>query len=186
MNASYRLNKLLSNLRHQKKCGWLDKIANATDFTKSAFMVSWKFPVLLIVSILGAFEIGTHFNAMDVVFYTFVPPLILMAACGMLQVIHIERISILSEGHRKQLATYLSNLKNSGTHEDQHFVLEIAKILRDDQFENYHAFWWNSLGLALSARLEELNSVVPVAIEIDVETQLDCLHNPPPNKKLKL
>lgn len=186
MNASYRLNKLLSTPRQQKKCGWLDKIADKTDFTKSKFLVSWQFTALLIGSMLGLTFVGTHFHVMDLVTTMVYSVLGVMCAVCMFQIFHIERISILSEGQRKQLATQLNDLKNSGTHEDQGFVLEISKLLRGDQFENYHAFWWNSVGLALAARLEELNSVHTVTVDVDVDTQLDCLHNPPPSKKLKV
>ena len=184
MNASYRLNKLLSNPRRQQQCGWLDKIANRTNFTK--FITSWKFPLLLIGGLLGAVEIGTYFNIMDTIFNILLPPLVVMAACCFLQLIHIERVEVISESHRHSLVEKLNQLKHIGVHDDQGFVLSIAQMLKRDEFEHYHGFWWNSVGLALAARLEELNSVHIVAVNVDVDTQLECLHNPLPNKKLKV
>lgn len=186
MNASYRLNKLLSNPRRQKKCGWLDKIAEKTDFTKSAFLTSWKFYVVFIGGVLGALEIASQFNATDTVFNLLISALGVMAVGCFLQMVHIERVRVLSDGHRQILAEKLSVLKQIGASDDQNFVLSISQMLKRDQFEKYHAFWWHSVGLALTARLEELNRVCSITVEVDVDTQLDCLYNPPPNKKLKV
>lgn len=190
MNALHRLTKLLSRPRHQKKCGWLDKIAQKTDFITSKLMMSWQFTLLLICLTMVLVFVGTHFHIMNTVAQCVYPILGMMVGVCLFQFFHIERVSILSESHRKQLAIQLSDLKLRGTQEDQRLVLEIAQILRNDQFENYHAFWWNSVGLAMAARIEELNTacVAPmdVKVEIDVDTQLDDLHHPPPNKKLKV
>lgn len=186
MDASHRLTKLLTNPRRQKRLGWLDKIAAATDFTKIKFVTSARFPLVLVAATMAIIGVGTHFNIMDTVFNIIIPPWVIAMAVCVFQAIHIERVSTLGPVSRENLINKLQSLHKIGTPEDHNFIVQIAQLLERDRFGDYHSDWWGSVEGAVMARLKELNTISEVYVSVDVDAQLSDLYNKPAHKNLKV
>lgn len=186
MDASYRLTKLLNNPRRQKRLGWLDKIAAATDFTKIKFIQSAGFPLVLVGATMAIVGIGTHFNIMHTVFNIIMPPCVIAIGVCVFQAVHMERVSTLGSVSRENLINKLQVLHSVGTHEDHNFIVQIAQLLERDRFGDYHSDWWGGVESAVMARLKELNTISEVCVSVDVDTQLSDLYKKPAHKSLKV
>lgn len=183
MNASDRLNNLLKNPRNQKRSKWIDAFARITDFTRVRFFTSLPFSLGLVALPLIVVGVGTHFNIMSSI-ANFLYPILGLALfiCGF-QVWHIERVCSMGDAKRNDLAKKIEELKTTGTTEDTVLVGRIATLLHRDVYQNYHAHWWGSVGHALNARLDELNTV---DVQVDADTRLDNLSVSPKPKHLKV
>ena len=184
MNASYRLNRLLSRPRRQKHSKWIDATARATDFTRIRFFNSGAFYALIVGAVMAAMWVGTHFHMMTTV-ASFVYPILgsVAAICGF-QGWHMNRVGYLGEGQRTTIAKHLEDLKILGCSEDQIFVNQIADMLQRERFEDYHVMWWNGVQYALQSRLDELNTTVEV--QTNADTVLDNLNQSSTPKHLKV